>query len=210
MVPQWTTTYLTDLGKDKSCALYKTCHEFYFQGCLILGFLIIGFINSTEGCNVISLLTYHDCYVLSQLTLLLSLIGANLYVFLSMLIMQITILISDYQKFNATRITTITMHGLWLGTTQILLTALMTCVSRTTLKMNKRSQPVLATISSKKSQKFQGYLNFFKMLGASALAANFYWIICIEAHFFNGVKRLAVNFSQHVSKPKLKWYINFP
>ena len=160
--------------------------------------------------DVISLLAYHDCYVLSQPTLLLSLIGSNSYACLSMFIMQIAILISDKQKFSATRITRITMHGLWLSTTQILLTALTTCVSRSTLKMTERSQPVLATISSKKVRNIKVTSISSKYLGASALAANLYRIICIEAHFFNGVMRLAVNFSQHVSKPKLKWRINFP
>ena len=46
-----------------------------------------------------------------------------------------------------------------------------------------------------------------KYLGPSAFATNLYWNHCIETHFFNGVKLLALNFSQNVSKPKFKWCV---
>ena len=46
-----------------------------------------------------------------------------------------------------------------------------------------------------------------KYLGASAFASNLFWNHGIETYFFSGVKRLAVNLSQHVSKPKFKWCI---
>ena len=90
LVPQWTATYLTDGGKDKTSALHKTSHGFCLQKCnnsvaclnyffhtawyLLSSTTSESPINNTEGCNTFANMSWLLCG-LYQLTLLLHSVG---------------------------------------------------------------------------------------------------------------------------------------